>query len=358
MAWRFKAWLPPRPLYGLEHLAAHPTAPVLICEGEKCADVARGLLRDWIGIASPGGSNAGSKADWSPLKGRRVVIWPDADAPGRKYAKCVASLVLRAGADTVAIVEPPEGAANGWDLADALEEGWTSEKVLELIAATKPAEANDRANNAGRTARGEGRQRRPPQRDGVLELIRDCELWCDKNGVSYITAPVNGHKENWQLDSRNTKRWLINKHQVESGASVGSQAIDDAIRLMDAIAASQGKRYRTFRRAGFSGNKRYIDLCDDSWRVVEVTSVGWALTDDCPIKFIRSSAMRALPVPEAGGMIESLRGFVNVRGDEDFMIICAWLVAAAWGEGPYAAFREPDYPHCPRWAARLIHLLG
>ena len=335
LVWRFKAWLPPRPLYGLEQLAAHPIAPVLICEGEKCADFARVLLRDWIIIASPGGSNAGGKADWSPLKERRVVIWPDADAPGRKYAECVASLALQEGAGSVAIVEPPEGVADGWDLADALREGWTREKVHELIAAAKSAEANDRAKNAGRAARGEGRRRRPPQRDGVLELIRDCELWCDKNGVSYITAPVNGHKENWPLKSRNTKRWLINKHRVELGTSVGSQAIDDAVRLMDAIAANQGKSYRIFRRVGFFGNKRFVDLCDDNWRVVEVTTAGWALTDDCPIKFIRSSAMRALPVPVAGGMIESLRGFVNVRGDEDFMIICAWLVAAAWGEGPY-----------------------
>ncbi|MCP4314923.1 MAG: hypothetical protein GY789_02500 [Hyphomicrobiales bacterium] len=38
--WRWESWPAPRPLYGLDRLAAHPDAPVLICEGEKSADAA------------------------------------------------------------------------------------------------------------------------------------------------------------------------------------------------------------------------------------------------------------------------------------------------------------------------------
>jgi hypothetical protein len=41
-------------------------------------------------ITSPGGSQAATKADWSPLVGRRVLVWPDADEPGAKYAATVA----------------------------------------------------------------------------------------------------------------------------------------------------------------------------------------------------------------------------------------------------------------------------
>ena len=40
MAWRWQAVTAPRPLYGLERLAARPDAPVLVCEGEKAADAA------------------------------------------------------------------------------------------------------------------------------------------------------------------------------------------------------------------------------------------------------------------------------------------------------------------------------
>jgi DNA primase len=41
-------------------------------------------------ITSSGGSNAANKADWSPMEGRDVSIWPDNDDAGRHYAAEVA----------------------------------------------------------------------------------------------------------------------------------------------------------------------------------------------------------------------------------------------------------------------------
>src|SRR4051794_39059157 len=62
--WHFKAPLPPRPLYGLDRLAARPQAPVMLLEGEKAADAAGLLFPDYVAICSQGGSNAAAKADW------------------------------------------------------------------------------------------------------------------------------------------------------------------------------------------------------------------------------------------------------------------------------------------------------
>jgi putative DNA primase/helicase len=42
--WRWKNVPDPRPLYGLELLAQRPNAPVIVVEGEKCADVARRIF--------------------------------------------------------------------------------------------------------------------------------------------------------------------------------------------------------------------------------------------------------------------------------------------------------------------------
>ena len=68
--WRKKSWTSPRPLYGLDRLAASPDAPVIVTEGEKAADAAEKLFPDYVAVTSPGGSNAAGNADWSPLKGR------------------------------------------------------------------------------------------------------------------------------------------------------------------------------------------------------------------------------------------------------------------------------------------------
>jgi putative DNA primase/helicase len=45
LGWRWKSVPAPRPLYGLDALAAGPDAAVVLCEGEKSADAAAGFSR-------------------------------------------------------------------------------------------------------------------------------------------------------------------------------------------------------------------------------------------------------------------------------------------------------------------------
>ena len=71
---------------------------MVICEGEKAADAATRLLPGFVAVTSPNGSKSAGKADWSPLRGRAVTVWPDADAAGLEYARQVAKLATAAGA--------------------------------------------------------------------------------------------------------------------------------------------------------------------------------------------------------------------------------------------------------------------
>jgi putative DNA primase/helicase len=117
-AWRWRAFSAPRPLYGLDRLAGRPDAIVLVVEGEKTADAAQLHFPDHVAVTWPGGSNTAGKADWSVLAGRSVVVWPDADGPGRKAAEDVAKLAARARPASVSEVVLPHGLPAGWDLAD------------------------------------------------------------------------------------------------------------------------------------------------------------------------------------------------------------------------------------------------
>ena len=117
--WKWKAPPSPRPLYGKRQLALKPDAPVLVVEGEKTADAAALLYPSAVVITWPSGCKAIDKADWSPLAGRRCVLWPDADAVGREAMAKLAIRLLKAGAAQVRIVHPPADVPEGWDLADA-----------------------------------------------------------------------------------------------------------------------------------------------------------------------------------------------------------------------------------------------
>jgi putative DNA primase/helicase len=126
-------WPAPRPLYRLPDLAARPDAPVMVVEGEKAADAAAQLLPLWVVVSWPNGCKAIAQIDWQPLAGRAVTLWPDADDPGRLAMATLAARLLPLGCE-VQVVQPKAGLAPGWDLADALAEGWTERQVLAVMA--------------------------------------------------------------------------------------------------------------------------------------------------------------------------------------------------------------------------------
>jgi len=138
LRWTFKAEPGDRrPLYGLDRLAARPGAPVLLTEGEKDCDGASALFPGLVCITWPGGSNAVAKADFSPLGGRDVVIWGDADVPGHKAAQAAARAATAAGATTVAVIQPPAYFPEGWGLSDRFPEGFGLVKAEALISTAR-----------------------------------------------------------------------------------------------------------------------------------------------------------------------------------------------------------------------------
>lgn len=86
-AWSRFPFPKPRPLYGLHELRG---GQVIVVEGEKCRD-ALALASGRRVVSWPGGTQGVKHADWSPLAGRSVVIWPDADKPGMKTAINIAA---------------------------------------------------------------------------------------------------------------------------------------------------------------------------------------------------------------------------------------------------------------------------
>lgn len=127
--WEWKAPPAPRPLLNLDQLRSC-TGTVLIVEGEKAADAASRLYPKAVVTTWPSGCKAIDKADWSPLQGRRVILWPDADTVGQQAMDRLAQLLLRLPVDRVQMVTPPAGSPEGWDLADAT---WTTDEAAAYI---------------------------------------------------------------------------------------------------------------------------------------------------------------------------------------------------------------------------------
>lgn len=140
--WHHKHLGNPRPLYGLDRLAARPDAPVLVVEGEKAADAAAVMFPEYVIVTwQAGGANV-AHTNWAPLEGRELVVWPDADIQG--YAAAAAILARFPAAHCINVLNENVGD----DAADIMvgdPHDWMSARhtdayhILDTIAACKHA---------------------------------------------------------------------------------------------------------------------------------------------------------------------------------------------------------------------------
>jgi DNA primase len=91
---------------------------VVVCEGESKADI---LGRyGFTATCSSGGSNAAGRTGWTPLAGKRIVVWPDADLPGHGYAADVQRILREQNPPAqVAVINPADiDLRDGEDVVD------------------------------------------------------------------------------------------------------------------------------------------------------------------------------------------------------------------------------------------------
>lgn len=184
--WHWKSWEAPRPLYVPATLLAGDPAsvPVVVVEGEKCAEAGHQLLgHEFDFVSWPGGAKAWAKAHWGWLMGRTVYLWPDCDAkrqrltreerengvdpntkpieaehrqPGMQAMVGIGTMLLADQACTVYLCKIPEPGEkpDGWDIADAIAEGWDAARVRDFIRSARtfvPSADEARAKAAAST---------------------------------------------------------------------------------------------------------------------------------------------------------------------------------------------------------------
>ena len=143
--WQWKAMSGLRPLYNLHLMANDLTKPIIVCEGEKSADAASELFPNYVATTSLFGARSPQNADWSMITGRKVLIAGDVDEAGKAFVDRAIKILQENKASSIKILNVSmigrcefnnvgEVIADSrmecpakFDLADALELGWTSE---------------------------------------------------------------------------------------------------------------------------------------------------------------------------------------------------------------------------------------
>ena len=218
-AWRSAGMPTPRPLYCLPEILARPDAPIVVSEGEKKTEVAKILFPDYVTTTPMHGAKSPHKTDWSPVKGRRVIIATDHDEAGSQFGDAVYDLCMAAGADSVLHLpgeaigkrrpvetgfEPCGGdVKQGYDLADALEEGWTFQdmerflKLAPLSPYIKESELTDINEKMGSTFRltPNGVEYAKLAKDDDGNTTTEWTWFCSYLAITHQTR--DGQAQNW-----------------------------------------------------------------------------------------------------------------------------------------------------------------
>jgi hypothetical protein len=177
--------------------------------------------------------------------------------------------------------------------------------------------------------------RGPTQADILVDLAQTVELFHAPDGTGFADLDANGHRETWPIRSKRFRRWLARCFFEAMRGAPNSEALQSALNMIEAKAHFDAPEHMVHVRVGGLEGKLYLDLGDATWRAVEIDTTGWRVIDNPPVRFRRAAGMKPLPVPVAGGSIEVLRSFLNVKSDQDFVLVVAWALACLRNHGPY-----------------------
>jgi len=177
--------------------------------------------------------------------------------------------------------------------------------------------------------------RGPTQADILIELAQSAELFHAPDRTGYADLDINGHRETWPIRARGFRRWLARRFFEATQGAPSSEALQSALNVIEAKAHFDAPERIVHIRVGALDGRLYLDLADETWRAVEIDATGWRTIDNPPVRFRRAAGMQPLPVPACGGSLETLRAFLNVQSDSDFVLVVAWALACLRNRGPY-----------------------
>ena len=242
--------------------------------------------------------------------------------------------------DTVPSVAPdaPEIAMQASDSAAGLDVGASSNQVItdESAPSVAPGAANafDSTADSETATNQEVTQldRRNPS-EILLRLAENYDLFHSRDGTCFAEINIDGHHET--LPVKDVKEYLLSDYFRVTGKAAPTNAVRSAIGTLNARAKYNGPQCFVHVRVAREAGRVFLDLADRERRVIEINAQGWSIVSDASVRFRRPSGMVALPTPERGGSIEELRPFLNLRDQNDFVLVIAYLIAALHPPGPY-----------------------
>jgi hypothetical protein len=335
-----------------DYIRANPSIPIVITEGAK-----KGLCllsNGYVGIALTGcygwkhEKNLIHDLQAITWEGRRVIIALDQDEKPETQ-KTVMNAIKGLGFELQGTKDKPGQRAKvfiaQWNSVEGkgiddltanrgLERlNEVMEKAVPLIEWAYPKKEKKSDDGSGKG--GGEKKKDPPVADQLVELVQDrCSLWHTPDDQCFADIKKEYGGGTFPLHSTQFKKWLRAEYFEWTDNTAYADALKQAIDTLEALASRRGEEHEAFLRIAEHDGHIYIDLGTPTWEAVKISSDGWEVVTDYPVKFRRVSSQLPLPTPEKGGKLDTLRQFFQFE-NQGWVMLSTWIVYTFKPGAPY-----------------------
>lgn len=292
---------------------------IYFVEGEKCANAV--INNGGVATTLDTGANSVWQEHYTDyFTDKEVIIIPDNDTAGMKYAKMVLKNI-----PTAKIVILPD-LEEKQDIYDWLQNGHKLEEIDNLPSYdTKSDMSSDICVSKDET-----------QAETIIRLVEEngTVLFHDTVGDPFAAITINGHQEVWSLASNEFNTWLNRIYYKAKNKPVKKESISQALAVLIAKALFDSEEAISLQtRVAKTDNDIWYFLSDSKCRAVKINESGWEIVDKPPILFRKYRHQKSQCLPKRKGDLWRILDYINLS-ECGVMFVC-WLVSCF----------IPDFPH-------------
>ena len=211
------------------------------------------------------------------------------------------------------------------------------EKEVRTIVASIAKREMEKKNEHKAEDEEQEEQKRESTANKLIRLaLAEAFLFHDELQDGYASIPINNHREIWPIKSKFFKQWLRRRYYELTKKSPNSEAMRQALDLIEAKAVFDGQQVKLNLRVAKHDNAFWYDLANEKWQAVKITTDGWEVVDNPPILFKRYKNTAAQVLPQRGRSLDLLKKYINLKDEADWQLLIPLIIHAFIPDIPHA----------------------
>ncbi|ESU34156.1 hypothetical protein G3A_02490 [Bacillus sp. 17376] len=174
------------------------------------------------------------------------------------------------------------------------------------------------------------------QADILIRVSEEAEFFQNDLGEAYAAVTLNGHKEVMKVKNRKFKMWLTKQYFDATKRAPGSDAMNQALGVMEMKAAFEGDEHRLQLRMAEKGGAFYYDLANEDWSVVKIEPNVCHVLNEPPILFTRNKNTKSQVLPDFAGDLNLLLNHIRIKNEDDQILYLTYVVTCLIPSIPHA----------------------